>query len=312
MGIGVAAGCGLAATPATAFVTGAGRQASPPRSPCRHAAEGAGARAGAPASAATLASSLAVGLSAGVVVAGLGSRRARTARRAVENQSQNGPFGELAVAEPRTLELTDKVRAVIKQKGSLDRESYREIFLAPKPDAVFAGGLVGSEYHGWGTYQWDPAGLATRYPEHLPWYREAELKHCRVAMLAWLGLIVPDFVRIPLDDFQDPTLTLENAHNKLIYGLGTGPMWWLLLFCGIIESLRFKQLGLDFGKLTLENAGDVGFGKGFLPKTEEGIVQMKIKELKNGRLAMLAVSGALTQSMAYGVYTFPWTLPSPN
>jgi len=238
--------------------------------------------------------------------------RSRTALRAVEFKGQSGPFGALDVAEPKTLELTDRVRAVIKSKGSLDRESYREIFLQPKAETVFAGGLVGSEYHGWGTYQWDPAGLATRYPEHLPWYREAELKHCRVAMLAWLGLIVPDFVRIPLDDFQDPSLDLENAHNKLIYGLGSGPMWWLLLFCGIIESLRFRQLGLDFGKLTLENAGDLDFGKGFLPKTEEGIVQMKIKELKNGRLAMLAVSGALTQSMAYGVYTFPWTLPAPN
>merc|ERR1712060_93834 len=71
-------------------------------------------------------------------------------------------------------------------------------------------------------------------------------------------------------------------------------------------SLRFKQLGLAFEKLTLENAGDVGFGKGFLPKTEEGIVQMKIKELKNGRLAMLAVSGAMTQGVLFNQHHFPF------
>merc|ERR1712127_675151 len=89
------------------------------------------------------------------------------------------------------------------------------------------------------------------------------------------------------------------AHNRLIYGLGSGPMWWLLVFCGVIESLRFE-------KLTLENAGDLEFGKGFLPKTEEGMTQMKMKELKNGRLAMLAVSGALTQGVLFNEHHFPF------
>merc|ERR1712108_37372 len=157
-----------------------------------------------------------------------------------------------------------------------------------------------------GDHQYDPLQLAARWPEHLPWFREAELKHGRVCMLAWLGLIVPDFVRIPMSDFESPDLDMVTAHNKLIYGLGSGPMWWLLTFCGIIESLRFRQLGLAFEKLTLENAGDLGFGKGFLPKTEEGIKQMKVKELKNGRLAMLAFSGAVTQGVLFDAHHFPF------
>merc|ERR1711920_22958 len=148
--------------------------------------------------------------------------------------------------------------------------------------------------------------ISSRYPDYLPWYREAELKHGRVAMLAMVGLVVPDFIRIPLPDFQAEDLDFVNAHNKLIYGLGSGPMWWLLVFCAIPESLRFKELGLDFSKLTLENAGDLNFGKGFLPKTEEGIVQMKIKELKNGRLSMLAFSGAITQGVIFNVHHFPF------
>merc|ERR1712137_1313532 len=161
--------------------------------------------------------------------------------------------------------------------------------------------MGGSEYAGWGTYHFDPLEISENYPELLPWFREAELKHGRVAMLAFLGCIAPDVVRLPLSDFEGD-LNLVNAHNKLIYGLGTGPMWWLLVFCGIIESLRFQQLGLGFEKLTLENAGDVGFGKGFLPKTEEGIKQMKVKELKNGRLAMLAFGGAITQGTLWNVH----------
>jgi len=178
--------------------------------------------------------------------------------------------------------------------------------IARPAEGKFAGGIVGSEYHGWGKYEWDPLQISSKYPQHLPWYREAELKHGRVAMLAFVGLVVPDFVRIPLPDFEDASLDFVNAHNKLIYGLGQGPMWWLLVFCGIIESLRFRELGLDFGKLTLENAGDLNFGKGFLPKTEEGQVQMKIKELKNGRLAMLAVSGALTQGVVFNNHHIPF------
>mmetsp|Transcript_85364 Transcript_85364/g.269062 ORF Transcript_85364/g.269062 Transcript_85364/m.269062 type:complete len:280 (+) Transcript_85364:92-931(+) len=171
----------------------------------------------------------------------------------------------------------------------------------------FAGGLVGSDGHGWGRYEWDPLELSTRYPEHLPWYREAELKHGRVAMLAMVGLIAPDFVRLPFEACQKADLDIVNAHNKLIGpGLGEGPMWWLLVFCSVIESLRFKQLGLGFEKLTLENAGDIGFGNGFLPKSAEGVAQMKTKELKNGRLAMLAFSGAITQGVSWDVHHFPW------
>ncbi|CAK0826972.1 unnamed protein product [Prorocentrum cordatum] len=130
------------------------------------------------------------------------------------------------------------------------------------PRRAFADGLVGSEYHGWGKYEWDPLELSTTYPEHLAWYREAELKHCRVAMLAFVGFIAPDGFRIPIPQLQDSSLDLINAHKKLIGpGLGEGPMWWLLAFCGVVESLRFSQLGLGFEKLTLENAGDLNFGK---------------------------------------------------
>jgi hypothetical protein len=171
----------------------------------------------------------------------------------------------------------------------------------------FAGGLIGSKYAGFGEYQWDPLGLAEQYPEHLAWYRESELKHGRVAMMAFVGLIVPDFVRIPTWQCEDSSLDMLTAHNQLIGpGLGEGPMWWLLCFCAIPESIRFKQVGLGFENLTLENAGDMGFGKGFLPKTKEGQELMATKELKNGRLAMLAVSGIFTAGITWDAHHFPW------
>jgi len=184
------------------------------------------------------------------------------------------------------------------------------------PDAPFAGGLVGTQYNGWNTpggYEFDPAELAGRFPEALPWFREAELKHGRLCMLACVGSIAPNFFRIPVPICEDPHLDLVNSHNLLTntQGLGTGPMWWLLAFCGVVESNRFKQLGLGFERLTLENAGDCDFGKAFYPKTAEGQVQIRMKELKNGRLAMLAFGGIITQAVLFNNHQFPWT-PLPG
>jgi len=166
---------------------------------------------------------------------------------------------------------------------------------------AFAGGLIGNESAFGGTYDFDPCNFSEVWPEHLPWMREAELKHGRVCMLAFVGLVVQDSgVELIVPDTD-----IVTAHNACIDGLG-GPMWYLAMFIGTVESLRFKQLGLGFEKLTLENAGDLNFGKSFLPKDPEACRQMKIKELKNGRLAMLAFSGAITQAVAWDCHHFPW------
>jgi len=185
----------------------------------------------------------------------------------------------------------------------LARQAVAEPELLSGP---FAGGLVGSESHGWGTYEFDPLELSKRYPEHLAWYREAELKHGRVAMLACVGLVAPDFFRLPSDIFADQTLDIVNAHNRMIFGLCEGPMWWLFCLCGVVEVRRWQELGLGFDKLTLETAGDLGWGKAVMPKTEEGRLLMKTKELKNGRLAMLAFSGAMTQAVIFQAPHFPF------
>ena len=53
-----------------------------------------------------------------------------------------------------------------------------------------------------GDYNFDPLGFASKSPEMVPWYREAELKHGRMAMLAVTGLITTEFVRVPGDIYQ--------------------------------------------------------------------------------------------------------------
>jgi len=198
------------------------------------------------------------------------------------------------------------------EDGALEGTAPAGIGAVQKRPA-FAEGLVGCEYVGFakpgeiGVFEYDPLRFAARYPEHVPWYREAELKHGRICMLAFVGFLAQDAFRIPIAPLDDPSIDIITAHKKLVGpGVGEGAMWWVLIFCAIIESLRFKDLGLAFEKLTLENAGDLNFGKGFLPKTEDGKLQMQIKELKNGRLAMLAVGGIMTQAGLWGNHHFPY------
>ena len=51
-------------------------------------------------------------------------------------------------------------------------------------------------------YNFDPLGLAEKAPEMVPWYRECEIKHGRIAMLAVVGFITAEYVRVPGDMYQ--------------------------------------------------------------------------------------------------------------
>lgn len=79
----------------------------------------------------------------------------------------------------------------------------------------------------------DPLNFCELFPENLPWCREAEVKHGRVAMLAYAGLVLPDFFRFPDPIFKQTGLDAISAHNMLLGGAGRGAMWCLLLFPGI-------------------------------------------------------------------------------
>lgn len=59
----------------------------------------------------------------------------------------------------------------------------------------FAGGLPGAE--GPELKAFDPLKLSEKSPEWVLFFREAEIKHCRIAMLATLGFIFADFVKLP-------------------------------------------------------------------------------------------------------------------
>jgi light-harvesting complex I chlorophyll a/b binding protein 1 len=77
--------------------------------------------------------------------------------------------------------------------------------------------------------------LSETYSPFLPWFRECELRHGRTAMIAVVGFIATDFVRIPgeMYSFESIPKTID-AHDIL---LKSGPMYQLLLWIGLFDLI---------------------------------------------------------------------------
>jgi hypothetical protein len=178
--------------------------------------------------------------------------------------------------------------------------AYEDSGIDLMDNGKFAQGLVGAEGMTEGLYEFDPLGLSVEYTYLVPYFREAELKHGRIAMLAWVGLAVPDFVRIPGERYSFEAVPCSiDAHEA--FSSATGVNFQILFWIGIVEFCCAKKV---FEWNSLEVAGDYGL-TGIFPKDEEGQKRMRLAELKNGRLAMLAFAGAVTQA-ALTRNPFPW------
>jgi len=83
----------------------------------------------------------------------------------------------------------------------------------------------------------DPLGLATTYEPFLPFFREAELRHGRTAMLAVVGMIVPDFIRVPGEaySFEAVPKTVD-AHDALISTSMQQILIWISLWDTIVTA----------------------------------------------------------------------------
>ncbi|GMH72941.1 hypothetical protein TrRE_jg9275 [Triparma retinervis] len=186
------------------------------------------------------------------------------------------------------------------------KASYKAVSLSKLQAAeknVFEDLVGNSDFRG-KRFDFDPLNLAAAYPPFVPFFREAELRHGRTAMLAVIGFIATDFVRLPGDmySFESIPKTID-IHDAL---LKTGPMYQLLLWIGLWDILvtapSIKALGEGF-----REPGDFGW-RWFAPESKEGFDVKRDAELKNGRLAMIAVGGIATQSIITG-HGFPYRPP---
>jgi|EP00970_Alexandrium_tamarense_P017190 hypothetical protein len=173
--------------------------------------------------------------------------------------------------------------------------STASAFMAPSTGAAksqlnaFANGLVGGEgpepmpFNLVGeknAKNFDPAGFSERAPEWINWFREAELKHGRQAMLAVVGMVVPEFVRIPGEAFSFEAIpNVLDAHDALL----DTSMKQILLWISLMEAMSLGALS-NMNEFDRE-PGNFGFDPlGMMPKDAAKAKEMQLKELKNGRL----------------------------
>jgi hypothetical protein len=149
----------------------------------------------------------------------------------------------------------------------------------------------------------DPVGICTVCSEgRLCFYREVEIKHGRVAMLASLGFLVAE---------QFHPLFGGNVDVPSYIAFQQTPLqtFWPAVVAAIaipetFSVFTFNPPGSGNGLWTMRadrEPGDLGFDPlGLKPREPKDFKNMQNKELNNGRLAMIAAAGMIAQELASG------------
>lgn len=185
--------------------------------------------------------------------------------------------------------ITEEPVVVADPEPELPAMSQSMPFMA-RP-AALTGALAGD-------VGFDPLGFA-KSEEDLMNYREAEVKHARLAMLAAAGWPISEVFdkKIATALSMSPLVdAADRAPSVLNGGLGkVSPVYWIGCI-GAAAAVEFY--GINKAKSGDESyfPGSLGFDPlGVYPKEKEGQQRMQLAEIKNGRLAMIAIFGFAIQ-----------------
>jgi len=181
----------------------------------------------------------------------------------------------------------------------------RPLWLGPYRDSppYLDGSLVGD-------YGWDSSGLSST-PERLASNRSLELIHARWAMLGSLGCLTPEL----LSSFSSVTFresTWFTAGSQILSSTGLdylgnpalihaqrilAVLFLQILLIGLAEGYRVAggPLGESAGLYPGNSLDPLGLGE-----DSSTLSELQLKELKNGRLAMVSILGMYTQALTTG------------
>jgi len=133
-------------------------------------------------------------------------------------------------------------------------------------------------------------------------FREAEVMHGRVAMMATIGYIIGE--NTPTIAYgMDVHHTIGNNQIPEVPGIWLFPFF---LAINVAEAARANIGWVEPGMgplFTLRDSyypGDIGFGAWAKPKDAKDFASLQTKELNNGRLAMFAAAGMCVQEQING------------
>jgi Chlorophyll A-B binding protein len=155
-----------------------------------------------------------------------------------------------------------------------------------------------------GDVGFDPLGFS-KTPTDLAFYRQAELKHARIAMLAAAGWPLSELWDKPMAAVLHlkPLLVDGDRVPSLLNGglSHVNPFYWMgvLALAGLAEGIQMMTTNPPlssnnvggWGVTFNESTGGPAFDPlNLFPKDAAGQRRMELAEIKNGRLAMLAIT----------------------
>lgn len=159
-----------------------------------------------------------------------------------------------------------------------------------------------------GDYGFDPLGLGED-PKSLKWYVQAELVHCRFAMAGVAGILFTDLLRVT--GISKLPVWYEAGAVKFDFASTQALFIVQLLLMGFVETKRYMDFispgsqakeGTFFGLEAALEGLEPGYPGGpllnplGLAKDIRNANELKLKEIKNGRLAMVAMLGIFVQA----------------